>query len=78
MNPDREEPSTVPDPPMDAGRRTVDKHSLEAQFSGYKVVDHAQVTLTPVVLRDPPSPRAQSLLARHHARAASRSYGRRS
>ena len=67
--------STGPEPPTTEGRKVVDKDALQAQFSGYEVVDHAHVRLTPVVLRDSTSVRAQTSTL---SRGAARRLGRRS
>lgn len=69
------EGTAAPEPPDTEERRTVDKSALEARFSGYEVVDHAHVRLTPVVLRD--ASNAAIAASTRLAHAASHRYGRR-
>ena len=42
----------VVDDPDDTLRASLDLEQLQAVFSGYDIVDHAKVSLTPVLLED--------------------------
>lgn len=42
----------VVDDPDDTSQASLDLEQLEALFSGYEIVDHAKVSLTPVLLEN--------------------------